>query len=85
MAIMKVYADGDNEESTFYLVSRWTSDGTKFTSSPSFGGISKYYTIDLPEGATLKKVTLFATVGKRWSPVTGLYWNYPRANETPIS
>lgn len=82
---MKVYADGDNEESTFYLVSRWTSDGTKFTSSPSFGGISKYYTIDLPEGATLKKVTLFATVGKRWSPVTGLYWNYPRANETPIS
>ena len=61
MAKKIVYADGETKDSYFHLLSCWTGNGAGgFTVQPTIASATRSYTLDLPIGAMIQSITVYA-------------------------
>lgn len=82
MAQLIVYADGATSGSSFHLSSEWRSYSTQyFDKGPTVSSASFTYSLDqLPAGARNITIMAHATVGARFTPLSGIAPGYPKAN-----
>lgn len=81
MAQAIIYANGETSGSSFHLVSEWKGSTTGYEYGPTINSITYSYSLSgLPKGAKNVKITAYARIGARFTPLSGTDSSYPKAN-----